>query len=69
MNIRSITHHTNIFSIQHYVIKIVSDLQQIGGFLRVFRFPPPINLTATISELAKIVGLVGPAQQNNGQSD
>ena len=26
----------------------VSDLRQIGGFLRVLRFPPPINLTATI---------------------
>ena len=32
----------------HYVIKIVSDLRQIGGFLRVLRFPPPIKLTATI---------------------
>jgi hypothetical protein len=29
---------------QHYVIKFVSDLRQIGGFLR---FPPPIKLTAT----------------------
>jgi len=27
----------------HYVIKFVSDLQQVGGFLR---FPPPIKLTA-----------------------
>ena len=34
--------------VQHYVIKFVSDLQQIGGFLRVLRFPPPIKLTATI---------------------
>jgi hypothetical protein len=25
-----------------------SDLRQIGGFLRVLRFPPPIKLTATI---------------------
>jgi hypothetical protein len=25
------------------VIKLVSDLQQVGGFLRVFRFPPPIE--------------------------
>jgi hypothetical protein len=31
--------------IQHYVIKFVSDLQQVGGFLQ---FPPPIKLTATI---------------------
>ena len=33
---------------QHYMIKFVSDLQQVGGFLLVFRFPPPIKLTATI---------------------
>ena len=26
-----------VYSIQHYVIKFVSDLRQIGGFLRVFR--------------------------------
>jgi hypothetical protein len=35
-------------AIQHYMIKFVSDLQQVGGFLRVLRFPPPIILTATI---------------------
>ena len=34
--------------VQHYVIKFVSDLKQVGGFLRVPRFPPPIKLTATI---------------------
>ena len=28
-----------------YVIKFVSDLRQVGGFLQ---FPPPIKLTATI---------------------
>jgi len=33
---------------QHYVIKFVSDLRQVDGFLRVLRFPPPIILTATI---------------------
>jgi hypothetical protein len=31
------------------VIKFVSDLRQVGGFLRVFRlFPSPIKLTDTI---------------------
>ena len=40
--------HGELYSIQHYVIKFVSDLRQIGGFLRVLRFPPPIKLTATI---------------------
>ena len=28
----------------HYVIKFVSYLRQVGGFLRVLRFPPPILL-------------------------
>ena len=30
------------------LIKFVSDLRQVGGFLLVFRFPPRIKLTATI---------------------
>ena len=37
-----------VYSIQHYVIKFVSDLRQVGGFLRVLLFPQPIKLTATI---------------------
>ena len=37
-----------VYSIQHYVIKFVSDLRQVGGFLCVFRFPSPIKLTAII---------------------
>jgi hypothetical protein len=37
--------HGEVYSIQHYVIKFVSDLQQVGGHLR---FPPPIKLTATM---------------------
>ena len=40
--------HGEVYSIQHYVIKFVSDLQQVGGFLWVFRFPPPLQLTVTI---------------------
>jgi hypothetical protein len=34
--------------VQQYVIKFVSNLWQVGGFLWVLRFPPPIKLTATI---------------------
>ena len=35
--------------VQHYAIKFVSDLRQVGGFLRVLlRFPPPIKLTTKI---------------------
>ena len=37
--------HDEVYSIQHYVIKFVSDLRQVGGFLR---FPSSIKLTATI---------------------
>jgi hypothetical protein len=37
-----------VYSKQHYVIKFVSDLWQVGGFLQVLRFPPSIKLTATI---------------------
>jgi len=52
-NLINITHnavssnpaHGEVYLIQHYVIKFVNDLRQIGGFLR---FPPPIKLTATI---------------------
>ena len=40
--------HDDVYSIQHYVIKFVSDLRQVGGFIRVLRFPPQITLTATI---------------------
>jgi hypothetical protein len=29
-------------------IKFVSNYRQVGGFLRVLRFPPSIKLTATI---------------------
>ena len=34
--------------VQQDVIKFVSNLRLIGGFLRVLRFPPPIKLTSTI---------------------
>jgi hypothetical protein len=37
--------HGEVYSIQHYVLMFVSDLRQVGGFLR---FPPPITMNATI---------------------
>jgi hypothetical protein len=40
--------HGEVYSIQHYVIKCICDLRQVGGFLRVLRFHPPIKLTVTI---------------------
>ena len=35
--------HGEVYSIQHYVIKFVSDLQQVCGFLCVLPFSPPKN--------------------------
>ena len=40
--------HGEVYSLQHYVIKFVSQLRQVGGFLQVLQFPPPIKPTATI---------------------
>ena len=37
--------HGEMYLIQHYVIKFVSNLRQFGGFLQ---FPPPIKLTPTM---------------------
>jgi hypothetical protein len=37
--------HGEVYFTQHYVIKLVSYLRQVGGFLR---FPHPIKQTATI---------------------
>ena len=49
---QSVPMTTNVVSsnptlaLQHYVIKFVNDLRQVGGFLRIPQFPPPIKLTA-----------------------
>ena len=42
------TTNDEVYSIQHYVVKSVSDLWQVNGFLQVLQFPPPIKLTAMI---------------------
>jgi len=36
--------HSEVYSIQHYVIKFVSDLRQVGSFLWILQFPPLIKL-------------------------
>jgi hypothetical protein len=46
--VRSNPVHGEVYSIQYYVIKFVSDSRQVGGFLRVLQFLPPIKLTVTI---------------------
>ena len=45
--------HGEVYSIQLYVIKFVSDLRQVGGFLKVVRFPSQIKLTATIINITE----------------
>ena len=39
------TAHGEVYSIQHYVIKFITDLRQVRGFLP---FAPPLKLTAKI---------------------
>ena len=39
--------HDEVYSKQHYVIKFVSDMWEVGGFLRVPRRLLPIELTVT----------------------
>ena len=36
--------HGKVYSIQHYVIKFMSDLQQVDSFLCVLLFPSQIKL-------------------------
>jgi hypothetical protein len=61
--------HGEEYSILHHVITFVSYLQQVGGFLRVFRFPPPLKLTATITEILLKVTLntINQAKPNYGR--
>ena len=40
--------HGEVYLIQHYVLKFVSNLWQVGGFLRVLQFPTLIKLTVKI---------------------
>ena len=47
-NVSSNPIHGEVYSIQYYVIKFVSDLRQVSHFLWVLWFPPPIKLTANI---------------------
>ena len=44
--------HGEVYSIQHYVIKLISDWRQVGGFLWVL-----LKLTAMITEILLKVAL------------
>ena len=59
--------HGEVYSIQHYVIKIASDLWQVGGFLRLLRFTPPNktdlhDITETLLKVA--LNTITPYHQN-----
>jgi hypothetical protein len=43
--VSSIPAHGEVYSIQLNGIKCVSDFWQVGGCLRVLRFPPPNTIT------------------------
>ena len=64
INVVSSNSHDGVYSIQHYVIKFVSDLRQVAGFLPVLRFPPPIKLTAQYHW-----NIVESGVKHNNQSD
>jgi hypothetical protein len=49
--------HGEAHSIQNYVIKFVSDLGQVGGFLKLLQFSTPITLTHDITETLLKVAL------------
>jgi len=40
--------------VQHYVIKFVSDLRKVGGFLWVLRFPPKVEFKNIIKQTNKL---------------
>ena len=46
--VSSISAHCEIYSIQQYVIKFVSDLRQVNGYFLILWVSPPKQLTATI---------------------
>ena len=49
--------HGEVYSIQHYMIKFVSDLRRVVGILQVLQFLPPIKLTHNITEILLKVAL------------
>jgi len=46
--------HGKVYSIQHYVIQFVSDLRQVGGFLRVLQFHDITEIVLKVA-LSKII--------------
>jgi hypothetical protein len=53
VSISSIPVHDEVYSIQHYVIKFVSDLRQVGGFLRIQHY-----VIKFVSDLRQVGGFI-----------
>ena len=51
--------HGKISSIQHYAIKLVSNLRQVGGFVWVLLFPPQIYHSLSAFDVAQSVHAKG----------
>ena len=47
--------HGEMYAIQHYVIKFVSELREVGGFVRVLCFPPLIKLVLKVLSLSNYI--------------
>ena len=54
--------HGEVYSIQHCVIKFVSDLWQVSGFLLVLRLPSPLKLTSMINVVESGIKHHSPTQ-------
>jgi hypothetical protein len=59
--------HGEVYLIQLYVIKFVSDLRQVDGFLWVLWFPPPIK-HQNIAEMLWKVALNTISQANQSKN-
>jgi hypothetical protein len=62
--VSSIPTHGEMYSIQQYVIKFVSYLRQVGGFLR---FPPPIQEEFEDTKGVIRIRILKKNRQHNGQ--
>jgi hypothetical protein len=52
--------HGEVYLIQHYVIKLVNDLGQVGGFLWVVQIPPPIKLFSKWVDRITFTNILSP---------
>jgi len=60
--------HDKVYSIQHNVIKVISDLRQVGGFLRVLRLPLLTKIIAMILLTYNIIVESGVKFHNHNAS-